>query len=138
MSRHGRNSKPLLKISPATEFLPPRRARLWTGGHQTVNVAIHALHDAMKDGTVLAAHGGNAHGADPEVAVRPSCERAAIVLGPVARHETVEPKVLEGAEVLVLDEATSALDAKSQDKMMEIVVFGGKRSRQVGTGGTYS
>ncbi len=30
------------------EYLASRRARLWTGGHQTFNVAVNALYDAMK------------------------------------------------------------------------------------------
>lgn len=29
-------------------YLATRRARLWTGGHQTMNVSIQALYDAMK------------------------------------------------------------------------------------------
>ncbi len=34
-------------------YLASRRARLWSGGHHTFNVAVKALHDAMK-----AVHGG--------------------------------------------------------------------------------
>jgi carboxyvinyl-carboxyphosphonate phosphorylmutase len=30
------------------EYLASRRARLWSGGHQTFNVAVQALYDAMK------------------------------------------------------------------------------------------
>lgn len=30
------------------EYLASRRVRLWSGGHQTFNVAVQALHDAMK------------------------------------------------------------------------------------------
>lgn len=35
------------------EYLASRRVRLWSGGHQTFNVAVKALYDAMK-----AVHGG--------------------------------------------------------------------------------
>ena len=47
----------------------------------------------------LAAHGGNAHRADPEVAVRPSCERAAIVLRPAraGRLRLAQPQERERA-----------------------------------------
>jgi carboxyvinyl-carboxyphosphonate phosphorylmutase len=37
---------PAAMCDPA--YLASRRARLWSGGHQTVNVGIQALHDAMK------------------------------------------------------------------------------------------
>jgi len=44
-------------------YLASRRARLWSGGHQTVNVGIQALHDAMKavhEGTLASALPGAA------------------------------------------------------------------------------
>lgn len=46
-------------------YLASRRVRLWGSGHQTVNVAIQALHDAMK-----AVHEGMPASALPGVATR--------------------------------------------------------------------
>lgn len=47
-------------------YLASQRARLWTGGHQTVNAGIQALHDAMKavhEGTLASALPGTANAA---------------------------------------------------------------------------
>lgn len=46
-------------------YLASQRARLWSGGHQTVNAGIQALHDAMKavhEGTLASALPGVASG----------------------------------------------------------------------------
>jgi carboxyvinyl-carboxyphosphonate phosphorylmutase len=53
-------------IAPAlcdTDYLASRRVRLWSGGHNTFNVAVNALHAAMKsvrDGTIAANLPGSA------------------------------------------------------------------------------